>query len=404
MNCAPNPFVQNTILLDFKELRNLNLNITFCNANQTIPQVQIAMCITKHIPNCYQEYFNYNIHSKKANINIFRKYYWNPEHTKIIIDVNATDKSIIFYEVKASNNLVQLASDIGGLLALWLGISIVDINVYIKSFLTKLKLLLVNYLSKLLQIIRHTFILNQFYNLISKLKEITLIVMTFLDNINMKALINLLIVPFMLYQIHQLIALYLRYETEVSIELIPHFDDHGIVRLHSLPTVTVCPRLSDRQSDFDNIRFYDPDDNMFQNRIYNIIHDFCIKKHDFKYKSELYYECKNVIAIASLHKAEFHPDRAFYIASSDFFDSIKNITILYFDLVRKVDGYKNESLNRIMTTLSHRLYLNKANLYNKSIQIEFVGSLFKTSNIIMKRINKIQSLTDTCLTYSLHSK
>ena len=163
------------------------------------------------------------------------KYYLTKCDSKIQIKFKSSQD--FRYECEVKTDFVTYLSDMGGLIALWFGLSFIDMSslinlgvVFLKDRLSRLNM------QKLFEIFGKCYFKNIFIFLFKALKKI----LVFIEKHDLKTFFTLLSVPIFLYQIYELVDSYLQFSTEVSVEIISYRDSDNNIRYNVLPAITVC--------------------------------------------------------------------------------------------------------------------------------------------------------------------
>ena len=144
------------------------------------------------------------------------------------------------FEYKCENkySFVDFMSNIGGLFGLWFGITFIDMSQLIRIFLRKIEYFIFSYINLyyILLILAKIKANKMMKILLDNLK----ILIVNLKNFNWKRIIQIISLPFIVYQIWKLTDNYLNFPTEVSVERIPNRDSLNRLSDESIPAITVC--------------------------------------------------------------------------------------------------------------------------------------------------------------------
>ena len=265
--CIPNPFITE----DFVLLNSSQTKLSFCNSTQNYTKIDKTICDKKCIKDCSQTYYTMSLNNK---------YYLTKSDSKIQIKFKSSQD--FRYECEVKTDFVTYLSDMGGLIALWFGLSFIDMSSFIKSgiIFMKNKLSKLNF-QKLIEIFGKYYLKFKINSLLMALKEILVYIekhdflknklsrlnlenlieffgkcylklkinsfikalkkiLEFIEKHDLKTFLTLLSVPIFLYQIYELVDSYLQFSTEVSVEIISFKGSDNNISYHYLPAITVC--------------------------------------------------------------------------------------------------------------------------------------------------------------------
>ena len=115
--CIPNPFITE----DFVLLNSSQTKLSFCNSTQNYTKIDKTICDKKCIKDCSQTYYTMSLNNK---------YYLTKSDSKIQIKFKSSQD--FRYESEVKIDFVTYLSDMGGLIALWFGLSFIDMSSLIK--------------------------------------------------------------------------------------------------------------------------------------------------------------------------------------------------------------------------------------------------------------------------------
>ena len=223
--CFPNPF----ITADFVLLNSSQTKLSFCNKSENISRIDSKVCDKKCTKSCSQVYHTMSLDNK---------YYLTNSDSKIKIKFKSSQE--FHYETEIKETFVLYLSNIGGLIALWFGLSFIDLASLIKVAFGSIKVYIANF-SNL-----HLDRLKQLLNLFAIKINIKLVLNRFnaillrIQRLKWQMIITVITIPILLYQLYELVDSYLQFSTEVSVELIFYRDSDNNIRYNVLPAITVC--------------------------------------------------------------------------------------------------------------------------------------------------------------------
>ena len=220
--CIPNPFIAE----DFVLLNSSQTKYSFCNSTQNYTKIDKTICDKKCIKDCSQTYYTMSLNNK---------YYLTKSDSKIKIKFKSSQD--FRYECKVKIDFVTYLSNIGGLIALWFGLSFIDMSSFIKFIIVilKNKLSRLN-LQKLIEFFGEYYLKFKISSFFECLKGI----LVFIEKHDLRTFLILLSIPIFLNQIYELVDSYLQFSTEVSVEIISYRDSDNNIRYNQLPAITVC--------------------------------------------------------------------------------------------------------------------------------------------------------------------
>jgi hypothetical protein len=191
-------------------------------------EIQSKKCIQKCRKHCDQNFFDMS--------HQFRLYFQKKENN--VFKIESKNLPVFEYSFEPKYSLWIYASNIGGLISLWFGLAVIDVNVIIKSLLKKLK-------DYLLENLLTDYLLNEFMNLrhfriIFNLLKKLINVIKRLDKYNWKLIVNIICILCLLYQILFITTDYMKFSTNNSIKLIRIIDYKRDIETKSLPAITIC--------------------------------------------------------------------------------------------------------------------------------------------------------------------
>ena len=149
-----------------------------------------------------------------------------------VIFVKASKAKNILHAAEVSMSLTQCVANIGGLLGLYLGLSIVDLGQVLKEMLRKLRRLIRNLIDHISQ-----------FNQVNEIKNVLERLVTFvkaLETIRFQTLFQLMAFPVLISQIFFIFDDYFSYGTQSSFEFVPYVLNNYMYSMDDFPSITVC--------------------------------------------------------------------------------------------------------------------------------------------------------------------
>ena len=233
LNCTLNPFDNNDFVL-YDSDRKINI----CPFNTTNDfKIDDNICEKMCPQNCDQTYYSIIFESIIRNNLLINERYSKDLMLKI---VNRPIKNY-HYQALIKVNLIECVTNIGGLLGLYIGLSIVDLSDIAKTMLTRM-ITMIEYITSMLclQILR------------IRSKKIIKNILTYLRMVKklpLKHIINAITTPILLMQIFYLVQEYLQYPTQSSTEF-PLFETNASstnrVRISGkeFPDISLCHTIN----------------------------------------------------------------------------------------------------------------------------------------------------------------
>ena len=223
--CFPNPFITE----DFILLNSSQTKLSFCNKSENISRIDTKVCDKKCTKSCSQVYHTMSLDNK---------YYLTNSNSKIKIKFKSSQE--FHYKTEVKETFVLYLSDIGGLISLWFGLSVIDLSSLIKSLFGILKNYLLHikvlHLDKIKLILDRLAIKIRVSLLFDRINAILLRI----NDFKWHLFFTVITIPILLYQIYELVDSYLQFSTEVSFDIISYRDSDDIIRYNHLPAITVC--------------------------------------------------------------------------------------------------------------------------------------------------------------------
>ena len=153
-------------------------------------------------------------------------------NSNTIIKIKNSKKQRLIYHAEPSLEFVDFISNIGGLFALYFGLSFIDISSILKLISRNIKRYLQKmiFYQKIMIIIRH-FNLSQ-AQILQYLKLIT--------KIPWNMILNIFSSPFFVSQMIDLIINYFQYSTQISFEFVEYQQNNQKISINEFPAITVC--------------------------------------------------------------------------------------------------------------------------------------------------------------------
>jgi hypothetical protein len=342
-----------------KNAENIILENIFCqqNLNEINLMNKISLkCSRMCKRSCIKEYYKTDYSGGFCKSS-------KEDSRKISIQILSANIGIFEYQLSPKMTFINYASNLGGIISLWLGFAIIDFHNIFK--------ILINYLIRIVQKMNLMFLLVRIDEIFQKFFKLHLIV-TFIfindffksflrkmDKINFKILLQLVCIIFFVYQTIELTFEYLEYKTVFNVKWRDYFVNGSLV---SLPAVSYCRPIHLESSD-EGIQLY-------ANK--SLIPYYLKKNSD--YFLNLFQNCK-------------------YFESKTYFNNSKSN---YCELLPK---FYNEILNN-QTHVSD--YLNLIDLNFDAISC-FLSIPIKLKDCL-SLTNSITSYTDTEKCYTFMSK
>ena len=234
LNCTLNPFDNNDFVLYDSDRNKINI----CPFNTTNDfKIDDNICEKMCPQNCDQTYYSIIFESIIRNNLLINERYSKDLMLKI---VNRPIKNYN-YQALIKVNLIECVTNIGGLLGLYIGLSIVDLSDIAKTMLTRM-ITMIEYITSMLclQILR------------IRSKKIIKNILTYLRMVKklpLKHIINAITTPILLMQIFYLVQEYLQYPTQSSTEF-PLFETNASstnrVRISGkeFPDISLCHTIN----------------------------------------------------------------------------------------------------------------------------------------------------------------
>jgi hypothetical protein len=186
-------------------------------------------CLKSCKKECYEEYFNFIANDLEIPE--------EKENYEFIYKIESRNLPEFQYIFEAKYSFIIYMSNIGGIVSLWFGLAVIDINIIIKRLFIYLKMYSIRYMKfdYLLQTMRTIRILKY----LPKLIEFTILLINRLDSLNFKLMAKLICFPLFLYQVIELTIIYLNFSTSVSVQLITTVNG-SLISIESIPALTVC--------------------------------------------------------------------------------------------------------------------------------------------------------------------
>ena len=182
-----------------------------------MPLPYTRQCLGIGMKNCHQEYYDLNIKSYPKSGSYWQQY--ARQYYTVSFELRATKLPIMVYNVSAKTNLVLLASNLGGLMAIWFVMAAIDFRKIISYLLDKFKLILMNLLNfrRLLLCIEDRFGNGCLFKLVMMVKWMIMGLFRLLDIMKAGIAMRYLSLIVFSYQVSHLIVTYLQFKTEVSV-------------------------------------------------------------------------------------------------------------------------------------------------------------------------------------------
>ena len=197
-----------------KSLENISLNIDH-NISWRRSNMETSLCQQRCPRTCLQTYFSI------AFQNIHHTYYEDS-----VIVVKPTNDKNFLYTAEIDMSLTQCVANIGGLLGLYLGLSLVDIVALLKEMLKKLRLVIKNLIAHISQL---KLVLEQMMTILKVLEAI-----------RWKTLFQLMTFPVLISQIFDIFDDYFSYDTQSSFEFVPYILNNFRYSVEDFPFITIC--------------------------------------------------------------------------------------------------------------------------------------------------------------------
>ena len=161
------------------------------------------------------------------------KYYYFSKSDSIIT-IKYKSSQEFQYIAENAETFVNYLSNIGGLISLWFGLAFVDIETIFKFLVRRIRFFLIHTirLDKIIEIIKSMLMRQLLIKLIH--------LVHYLEKYNWGKMLSIICFPIFTLQIYLLIDSYLKFSTEVSVDLIQYRDFNDMISLDTLPAITVC--------------------------------------------------------------------------------------------------------------------------------------------------------------------
>ena len=166
------------------------------------------------------------------------KYYALSTDSKIKIKYKLSQDFHYKSEIKIT--FLLFLSNIGGIIALWLGLTIIDSSALITAIIDRSKRFSLT--TKFISMCKHIFQLTSSYLLRILGQRMNFLINCF-KGIEWRTVITIITFPLLLYQIYELVDSYLQFSTEVSVEIISYRDSENNIRYNVLPAISVCNEI-----------------------------------------------------------------------------------------------------------------------------------------------------------------
>ena len=183
-------------------------------------KMQDNYCIKSCPRTCLQSYYTLAFH------NIHHTYYEDS-----VINVKPTKAKNILYTAEVDMSLTQCVANIGGLLGLYLGLSIVDLGQVLKDMFRKLRRRIKTLIANISRLKLAKEIKYLFEQLLTYLK--------IFERIQWQMLFQMIVFPVIITQIFFIIDDYFSYVTESSVNFIP-YNFTNMFSVDDFPLFTVC--------------------------------------------------------------------------------------------------------------------------------------------------------------------
>jgi hypothetical protein len=227
VQCYPYYYISNITGIGFSKILSFNFErerdyIDYCYMFYA-KNMEININSCKR--DCIEEYYSQKLIQERIKYQVDRE-------NLINIIVIPNDRPIFTYELISEYSFVSFASNIGGLLSLWLGFAFIDIYVIIKLKLKYIKISLIYIYKSISKTTLHYYAMNLIYKLI--------IITQIMSIINYKFCIKIVCFLCFIYQFYETTHAYLQFLTSVNIDYQPVVDNFGWVSINKLPSFTIC--------------------------------------------------------------------------------------------------------------------------------------------------------------------
>ena len=202
---------------------------TICNSTQVYTKFDKTICGKKCEKDCTQHYFLMSFDNK---------YYSLRTDSKIKIKYKLSQ--VFHYKSEIKITFLLFLSNIGGIIALWLGLSFIDSSAIITAIISHSKR--ISLTIKLIEMCKHIIHLTFSHLLMVFGQRINFLTICF-KAIEWRNVLTIMTFPVLLYQIYELVDSYLQFSTEVSVDIISYRDSENNIRYNVLPAISVCNEI-----------------------------------------------------------------------------------------------------------------------------------------------------------------
>ena len=231
LECIQNPFTTESFVL----FNSNQISTTVCDKLQNIT-IDIKHCHKDCPKKCLQNY-------SQLKIKPFMDNFDGDSYLKI---VNENEKKFS-YQAESQMSLIKYIADLGGLLGLYLGISLMEMGKFIKYSIKTTKKVL-NYISnmKIIKFMKFKKWFRKFNFLLD-----------YLDKINFTLISKLIFNPILIYELISMVNLYFQYSTQTNYEFKSYNISDNKYSINEFPSITVCTEQLFGKIWFED--FYDSD-------------------------------------------------------------------------------------------------------------------------------------------------
>ena len=197
------------------------------------------------------------------------------------------------YQAQAKVDLLETVTNIGGLLGLYIGLSIVDLRDIAKTMLARMVTLLESITSVLflrIFMIKSKKVMKKIFLYLRKLKRLPL-----------RNIINLITTPILLIQLFYLVYEYLQYPTQFSTEF-PSLEKNSsdinsrLISSKEYPDITLCHRISFLEA------FRNKSSDILITEAINLMDDFNVSSIDYDQAITLYKKHLSIIDLKNIFR------------------------------------------------------------------------------------------------------
>ena len=292
-----------------------------------------------------------------------------------VMKIQHTKKEQLIYKAEPSLEFVDFISNIGGLFALYFGLSFIDISDILKSITRRLKCYLqkIIFYRKIMVFIRY-FKLSH-HKILEHIKLIT--------KIPWNIILTILSSPFFVSQIIDLIINYFQYSTQISFEFVEYQQKNQKISINEFPAITVCTDHMFEKAFFDKYYIYYSKDRMFDMSIrlnspfgYDDTKRCALKSDNYIQKYNLTTSNINILNFIINHCDKSFDNENIFQFLCNYFNI--NNEEEYNQVIERIEDKNNHGLNGTLDLLD--FYVNHhmcRTLYEPNVNCQDLGEIIK---------------------------